>query len=84
MALTFALKNRLLQALGDNVTAYELAVAFVDSEEKLTVFERQFAAAYEIADMCARVSTAVSVAESIWNTVFAEPVTEAATETVSA
>ena len=84
MALTFALKNRLLQALGDNVTAYELAVAFVDSEEKLIVFERQFAAAYEIADMCTRVSTAVSVAESIWNTVFAEPATETTTETVSA
>ena len=74
MALTFALKNRLLQALGDNVTAYELAVAFVDSEEKLIVFERQFAAAAEFTDVCSRVSAAVGSSTVIWDKVFADTV----------
>ena len=74
MALSFALKNRLLQALGDNVTAYELAVAFVDSEEKLTVFERQFAAAAEFTDVTSRVSAAVDKSKAIWNVVFADTV----------
>ena len=74
MALTFQLKNRLLQALGDNVTAYELAVAFVDSEEKLTVFERQFAAASEFADVTSRVSAAVDKSKAIWSVVFTDTV----------
>lgn len=76
MALTFALKNRLLQSLNDNVTAYELAVAFVDSEEKLTVFERQFAAAAELTNVTSRVSAAVDKSKAIWNVVFTDTVSE--------
>ena len=76
MALTFALKNRLLQSLNDNVTAYELAVAFVDSEEKLTVFERQFAAAAELTNVTSRVSAAADKSKAIWNVVFTDTVSE--------
>lgn len=41
MALTFQLKNRLLQGLNDDHVAFNIAAEWVDTEEKLTIFERQ-------------------------------------------
>ena len=71
MALTFQLKNRLLQGLNDDPIAYELATKFVDTEEKMTVFERQLAKA-EGSDLRSRVQNAVVISQEIWAAVFAD------------
>ena len=42
MPLTFQLKNRLLQCLNDVPVAFNITAEWVDAEEKLTIFERQF------------------------------------------
>ena len=48
MALTFQLKNRLLQGLNDDPVAFNIAAEWVDTEEKLVIFERQFGRAGDL------------------------------------
>lgn len=73
MALTFQLKNRLLQGVGDDPVAFNMASEFVDTEEKLTVFERQLSKA-EGSDMRSKVSTAVKISTELWAACFTEAV----------
>ena len=65
MALTFQLKNRLLQGLNDDPVAFNIAAEWVDTEEKLTIFERQFGRA-EGADLRSKAATAVTVSTELW------------------
>lgn len=73
MALSFQLKNRLLQGVGDDPVAFGIAAKFVDDEEKLTVFERQLGKS-EGADMRSKVSTAVEVSAALWAACFTDEV----------
>lgn len=73
MALTFQLKNRLLQGVGDDPVAFNMASEFVDDEEKLVIFERQLGKAGGV-DMRSKVATAVKVSEELWASCFAEAV----------
>lgn len=70
MALSFQLKNRLLQGVGDDPVAFNMASEFVDTEEKLTIFERQLGKA-EGSDMRSKVSTAVKISAELWAACFA-------------
>lgn len=73
MALTFQLKNRLLQGVGDDPVAFNMAAEFVDSEEKLVIFERQLGKADGV-DMRSKVATAVKVSAELWASCFSEAV----------
>ena len=73
MALTFQLKNRLLQGLNDDPVAFGIAAEWVDTEEKLTIFERQFGRA-EGADLRSKTATAVTVSAELWAQCFADGV----------
>ena len=73
MALTFQLKNRLLQGLNDDPVAFNIAAEWVDTEEKLTIFERQFGRA-EGADLRSKAATAVTVSTELWDQCFADGV----------
>lgn len=73
MALTFQLKNRLLQGVGDDPVAFNMAAEFVDGEDKLTIFERQLGKA-EGSDMRSKVATAVRVSTELWAACFVDEV----------
>ena len=73
MALTFQLKNRLLQGLNDDPVAFNIAAEWVDTEEKLTIFERQFGKA-EGSDLRSKTANAVTISTEIWNQCFADGV----------
>lgn len=45
--MDFKLRNDLLVLLQDNATAFNTAAKFVDSEEKLEVFRRQYIRHYQ-------------------------------------
>lgn len=63
--MEFGLRNRLLVLLDDDATAFEVASRFVDSEEKMTVFERQFYKHHQ-GTTAERAATAVEVASVLW------------------
>ena len=73
MALTFQLKNRLLQGLNDDPVAFGIAAEWVDTEEKLTIFERQFSKA-EGVDLRSKAANAVTISTEIWAQCFADGV----------
>ena len=73
MALTFQLKNRLLQGLNDDPVAFGIAAEWVDTEEKLVIFERQFSKA-EGAELRSKTANAVTVSTEIWDQCFADGV----------
>ena len=73
MALTFQLKNRLLQGLNDDPVSFGVAAAWVDTEEKLVIFERQFSKA-EGVDLRSKAANAVTISTEIWNQCFADGV----------
>lgn len=73
MALSFQLKNRLLQGVSDDPVAFNMASEFVDTEEKLTIFERQLGKA-EGSDMRSKFSTAVKISAELWAACFTEAV----------
>lgn len=39
---SFEVRNALMILLGDNMTAFKVAIGWVDSPEKLTVFSREY------------------------------------------
>lgn len=73
MALTFQLKNRLLQGLNDDPIAFGVAVEWVDTEEKLIIFERQLGKA-EGSDMRNKTANAVTISKEIWVKCFSDGV----------
>ena len=73
MALTFQLKNRLLQGLNDDPVAFSIAAEWVDTEEKLVIFERQFSKA-EGVDLRSKAANAVTISTEIWAQCFADGV----------
>ena len=73
MALTFQLKNRLLQGLNDDPVAFNIAAEWVDTEEKLVIFERQFSKA-EGVDLRSTAANAVTISAEIWAQCFADGV----------
>ena len=73
MALTFQLKNRLLQGLNDDPVAFGIASEWVDTEEKLVIFERQFSKA-EGVDLRSKAANAVTISTEIWDQCFADGV----------
>lgn len=73
MALTFQLKNRLLQGLNDDPVAFGIAAEWVDTEEKLVIFERQLGKA-EGSDMRNKTANAVTISKEIWIKCFADGV----------
>ena len=73
MALTFQLKNRLLQGLNDDSVAFGIAAEWVDTEEKLVIFERQFSKA-EGVDLRSKAANAVTISTEIWAQCFADGV----------
>ena len=73
MALTFQLKNRLLQGLNDDPVAFGIAAEWVDTEEKLVIFERQFSKA-EGVDLQSKAANAVTISTEIWAQCFADGV----------
>ena len=73
MALTFQLKNRLLQGLNDDPVAFKIAAEWVDTEEKLVIFERQFSKA-DGSDIRNKAANAVTISTEIWAQCFADGV----------
>ena len=73
MALTFQLKNRLLQGLNDDPVAFNIAAEWVDTEEKMVIFERQLGKA-EGSDLRSKTANAVTISTEIWNQCFADGV----------
>lgn len=63
--MDFQLRNRLLVMLDDDATAFEVAAKFVDSEQKIIVFERQFYK-HQQGSIAERAATAVEVASVLW------------------
>jgi hypothetical protein len=70
--MDFHLRNRLVVMLEDNPQAFEIASAFVTSEEKLMVFERVFRK-QEQGDIVQRAVSATTIAESLWACCYEQP-----------
>lgn len=74
MAATFEVRDQLMRLLGDDMTAFKLAIEWVDSDQKLIVFTRKYNEQPQNHLPEQRVVSALATANKLWGECYTAPV----------